>query len=545
MRGSFDPEGKLRFGECTSCGRALPSRDPLSCPCRRPVGQVTRNSRASNPAATRSGSRRRTSGQAAARPVSRSSGVPASSAGGEAGSHPASGPASSRTRSSDAAGATTGSRSPAMVLRGEVPPAATILWPGEAGRRAVRRSEAAEQVSGGTGQQAGVDGGGVVLTLGGTSQQVPLPALIPSIGGGAGTGDQLGQHAPTGPSARARGARKAKRATTPAPTGPRRRRKAPAAESYGLVGASADMALPLLERSQPTVTDEINAAVVHAEPGEDHSCASPGSSGANAGERGEAPAPAVRDAALCHGVPDFSGAASPVYRRAGPRATQRGVPPALLAGAGILLVVLLVKFGATRSRVGAPDSDQMVASNRSGASQTLASATPACPLSRSTAVPLPLDWHGKEARNEEGHEDGAGRPASRQSRAVGAWPTAGASPRDVQQPTPEPVMGSVADSVAVNGHLVESQAPRPRRMPQFPQVVRPLLANYRGARAVVVVVVDSSGHAIPASVESEFPLSGFVKARLEEAALEPGWLPATDELGNTVAGARRVQFVVH
>ena len=106
-------------------------------------------------------------------------------------------------------------------------------------------------------------------------------------------------------------------------------------------------------------------------------------------------------------------------------------------------------------------------------------------------------------------------------------------------------MQRVEASVDVTARVFEPQPPQPRRALIFPQVVKRLLATYQGAHVVVVVAVDSVGNAHVDSVEAGIPLSDFVRARFEHAALESGWRPATDELGKPVSGTRRVDFVVY
>jgi len=106
-------------------------------------------------------------------------------------------------------------------------------------------------------------------------------------------------------------------------------------------------------------------------------------------------------------------------------------------------------------------------------------------------------------------------------------------------------MARVEATVEVRSRVFEPQPPRPKRAPRFPEVLKRMFAPYPDARVVVIVAVDPDGNATVESVESRTQLSGFAEARFRDAALEPVWLPATDELGQPVAGRRRVEFVMH
>lgn len=213
---------------------------------------------------------------------------------------------------------------------------------------------------------------------------------------------------------------------------------------------------------------------------------------------------------------------------------QTGAGRALLVGLGIFLGALLVVSAL-----------QQVPRARPMAVQDAAQMPPVSERPQPPMLPPPVARH----RDAGSRRSESGRRASRSSTpksptSTSRRPTWTQGQESWSGASSEP-MQRVDASVDVTARVFELQPPQPRRALVFPQVVRRLLATYQGAHVVVVVAVDSVGNAHVDSVEAGIPLSDFVRARFEHAALESGWRPATDELGKPVSGTRRVDFVVY
>ena len=108
-------------------------------------------------------------------------------------------------------------------------------------------------------------------------------------------------------------------------------------------------------------------------------------------------------------------------------------------------------------------------------------------------------------------------------------------------PSDAPVTeGSAFQAEAPAAHLIEPRGPKPVGGITFPQVVRAFLAPYRGRAVTATVEVDASGKARVRSVDSEVALSRFLIARIEQAVLAVRWEPARDRFDAPVSGVVRL-----
>ena len=214
--------------------------------------------------------------------------------------------------------------------------------------------------------------------------------------------------------------------------------------------------------------------------------------------------------------------------------TQAGAARALLVGFGIFFGTLLIVSALQQVPRARPRVVQRAA-QRPAVSEPAHPPTPGSPVAGRRDASSRQSENGRRASRKSAPKrpNSTSRPPSWTQRQE-SW--SGGSNEPVQR---------VDARVDVTARVFEPQPPQPRRALIFPQVVKRLLATYQGAHVVVVVAVDSVGNAHVDSVEAGIPLSGFVRARFEHAALESGWRPATDELGKPVSGTRRVDFVVY
>lgn len=537
MRGTFDAEGKFRYGECVHCGRALPSRDPLSCPCRATARLIL------SPPPTRHGPtpRRTTAGPGAGRrtPVP-SQHTSTTGTGARRGGQGADRrvavppiPASVGTAPSPA-----GSPSvpPLIVLPGELVGTGAATGASHGARRRTGRAGAEP---GPIPLVVGADGKPLAVPPSRTSTARPTAPDVPNVEDVfPGIGATIA--GPAGGATRQEGPAKAsRRRKTGQTAGTRKRRSATSSaqtpRSVAARGATqTDRAQgpPVLLTPPPFVISEFA-------PGVSQSASTPvptpvvpslvaGSAAPPTSSRVERVAPATPRvwpapvAPVAHVPAPFVSSGFPAHR-------YRGAAQAFLVAFGLFFGTLLVVSALEHAPRAHPKVARQV---------ELKPTPPAWEQPEAIATPAARGRNARQGTPARRHK--TTRTPTPESGSSTSWGSTWAPPAERRQEA----MPRVEAQVDVTGRVFEPQPPQPRRTPIYPQVVRRLLANYQGRRVVVTVAVDALGGARVDGVEATIPLSEFVRARFEDAALQAGWRPATDELGKPVAGTRRVAFVL-